>query len=344
MEKTKAIVFLCYVNGLGIIRSLGRRGIPVIAVDYDKKALGFSSKYASESIIAPDPRVDEDKFLAFMLENANKWVGSILIPTHDEELAIFSYHKEELSKHYILPVADWEAIKNIVDKKGTYEIAARLNIPIPKTISLDSVESLDSLKNNIDYPCLLKPRRGHEFMHKFGRKAFITEDFEQLQARVAQTHKVGCEMMIQEFISGKDNQIYFYVAYYDSESRPLAEFTERKLRQNPPILGVGRVAESTHTDEIIAPSRQILSRLSFTGLCAIEYKKDAKDSKFKLLDINGRSHMQIGLPIKCGIDFPWIMYNDLVWHKKLPLSEYKTGVKWIHETADIPPAIRHFLF
>ena len=44
--KTKAIVFRCYVGGLAIIRSLGRRGIPVVAVDYHSKALGFSSKYS----------------------------------------------------------------------------------------------------------------------------------------------------------------------------------------------------------------------------------------------------------------------------------------------------------
>ncbi|MHA2069375.1 MAG: carboxylate--amine ligase, partial [Candidatus Thorarchaeota archaeon] len=339
MERTKAIVFRCYVNGLGIIRSLGRRGIPVIAVDYHRNALGFSSKYACESIIAPDPRVDEHKFLAFILENSDRWAGSVLIPTHDEELAIFSYHKEELAKHYILPVADWEAIKNIVDKKGTYEIAAGLDIPIPKTIYLDSVGSLDSLKNDVDYPCLLKPRRGHEFNHKFGFKAFVIEDYEQLKMRIAQMRQVGCEMMIQEFISGKDDEIYVYIAYYNSESKPLAEFTQRKLRQNPPTLGVGRVAKSTHTEEIVAPSRQILGELSYYGLCAIEYKKDAKDSKFKLLDINGRSHMQIGLPTKCGLDFPWVMYNDLIWQKELPMSEYKDGVEWIHASRDIPPAV-----
>jgi predicted ATP-grasp superfamily ATP-dependent carboligase len=261
--------------------------------------------------------------------------------THDEELSIFSYHKAELSKYYILPVANWEATKKIVDKKYTYEIATRLNIPIPTTLSLDSVASLDSLKNNIDYPCLLKPRRGHEFSHIFDRKAFIIEDFEQLKIRIAQTRQAGCEMMIQEFISGKDDQLLNYIAYYDSASRPLGEFTGRKLRQNPPVLGVGRVAESTHTEEIIAPSRRILSRLSFVGLCAIEYKKDANDNKPKLLDINGRSYMWIGLPIKCGIDFPWIMYNDLVWRKKLHVSEYKTGIKWIHASRDIPPAIWH---
>lgn len=195
-KKAKSIVFSCSINGLSIIRSLGRRGIHVVAVDYDRKALGFSSKYACECIVAPDPGVDKDEFLSFVLENSNKWAGSLLIPIQDKELAIFSYHKEELSRYHILPIPDWEATRKILDKKETYEMAARLNIPIPKTISLDSVESPDSLQNNIGYPCLLKPRISHEFRRKFGRKAFIIEDFEQLKMGIVETYKAGCEMMI----------------------------------------------------------------------------------------------------------------------------------------------------
>lgn len=341
MGKTKAIVFRCDINGLAVIRSLGRRGIPVVTVDYTKKALGFSSKYSCESIIAPHPELDKDKFISFVLEKSDVWAGSILIPIYDEELAIFSYHRKELSKHYIPSFPDWEVIKKIVDKKGTYEIAARLNIPIPKTFPLDSVTSLDRLPNGIGYPCLLKPRRGHEFFGKFKRKAFIIEDLEQLRASVAQASEVGCDMLIQELIPGKDDQLYAYAAYYDRESRPLAEFTGRKLRQSPPFLGVARVAESTQTEELISPSRQILKSLSFFGICGLEYKKDVRDGKFKLIEINGRSFRWMGLPIKCGVDFPWIMYNDLVWDKKLHVSGYKTGVKWINETQDIPFAVKH---
>jgi D-aspartate ligase len=337
----KAIVFLCYVNGLAIIRSLGRRGVPVVAVDYNKESLGFSSKYTSESIIAPDPKVDREEFLSFLFEKSSEWAGSVLIPTHDDELIIFSSHKEELSKYYIVPVPDWETTKKIVDKERTYEIAERLNIPIPKMISLDSVKSLDSLQGEIGYPCLLKPRRGHEFSPKFKRKAFIIEDSEQLRARATLASQAGCDMLIQELIHGADNQLYAYIAYYDKESKPLAEFTGRKLRQSPPFIGVARVAESTLTEEIITPSRRILKELSFVGLCALEYKKDNSDGKFKLLEINGRSFLWMGLPMKCGVDFPWIMYNDLVWRKTLRVSGYRIGVKWIHETVDMLMTILH---
>jgi len=329
------------MNGLSIIRSLGRKGIPVIAVDYAKNAVGFSSKYTRKAAIAPNPRIDEAKFLHFLSGKSGEWSDSILIPTGDVELAVFSHHKDELSRYYILPVPDWEATKSIIDKKGTYDIATRLNIPIPKTTSIDSAESLNSLKSNVDYPCLLKPRETHEFGPKFGRKAFIIHSFDQLKMELSRAYQAGCHMMVQEIIPGPDNLIYPYVAYYDSKSEPLAEFTYRKIRQDPPFLGICRVGESTNTAEIIAPSRKILTALPFIGLCEIEYKKDPRDGRFKLLDINGRNTMQLGLSIKCGVDLPWIMYNDLVENNKLHISEYETGVKWINEIADITNFVLH---
>jgi D-aspartate ligase len=338
---TKAIVFGGSVGGLAVIRSLGRRGIPVIAVGYDGNALGFSSRYSCDTIISPDAKIDADKFLSFMLERSKEWAGSMLIPMSDEILTILSYHKEQLSEYYVVTVPDWAAVRQVVDKEETYKLAARLGVPIPKTVPIDSNAPLERVPDGIGYPFLLKPRRGHEFTYKFSRKAFIIEDSSQLQASLTEASREGCDMLIQEIIPGGDDQLYAYIAYYDKEGIPLAEFTGRKLRQNPPFLGIGRVVESTQTEEILAPSREIIKGLSWTGICAFEYKKDARDGRFKLLEINGRSFLWIGLPTKCGVDLPWIMYNDLVWNKKLPVSGYKTGVKWIDEAPDIVAAIRH---
>ncbi len=51
--KNIAIVMHMGVNGLGITRSLGRSGVYVIGVDYNSKAVGFSSKFCRKKIILP---------------------------------------------------------------------------------------------------------------------------------------------------------------------------------------------------------------------------------------------------------------------------------------------------
>ena len=48
-----AVVDVGWVNGLAAIRSLGRSGIRVLAVDHRPSALGFRSRYA-EPLVTPD--------------------------------------------------------------------------------------------------------------------------------------------------------------------------------------------------------------------------------------------------------------------------------------------------
>ena len=56
-----------WVNGLAAIRSLGRAGAPVLAVDHRPSALGFRSRYALP-VHAPDAGADEDAFVALLAE------------------------------------------------------------------------------------------------------------------------------------------------------------------------------------------------------------------------------------------------------------------------------------
>ena len=53
-EGTAVVVEVAWVNGLAAIRSLGRKGLRVLAVDHRSFALGLRSRYA-EARIAPEP-------------------------------------------------------------------------------------------------------------------------------------------------------------------------------------------------------------------------------------------------------------------------------------------------
>ena len=58
------VVDVGWVNGLAAIRSLGRAGIRVLALDHRPSALGFRSRYA-EPVVTPDPQ-DEEAFVSFL--------------------------------------------------------------------------------------------------------------------------------------------------------------------------------------------------------------------------------------------------------------------------------------
>ena len=55
------VIDVGWVNGLAAIRSLGRAGVPVLALDHRAGALGFRSRYALP-VRTPDPAEDEEAF------------------------------------------------------------------------------------------------------------------------------------------------------------------------------------------------------------------------------------------------------------------------------------------
>ena len=336
MNETKAILLRSGITGLPAIRSLGQKGIPVVLVTIDKRDIGSCSKYVGETVIAPHPGRSSKEFISFLLNNSTKWKNGLLIPSDDYSVTALAQNKAELSEHYIVTVPEWNVIKKCVNKKLTYETAKKANIPIPKTVFPDSLEYLDEHKDEFVYPCLLKPSFSQKFVEelKVG-KMFKIKNFEELKSKFILANKRGLDMMITELIPGDCDQLYAYHAYRSLDGEILAEFIHRKLRQSPPDFGVAVVGETTYTPEVIDIGRKFLKELSYTGLCAVEFKKDHRDGKFKLIEINARSSFATNFAVNCGVDSPWVMYKDLVGHEKIKMNTYDIGLKWIHLSSDL---------
>ena len=64
----KAVVLSCHNTGLALIRGFGHAGIPVSAVYYDSKDMVYVSRYVSESYNVPDPEIDAEGFIDFLLK------------------------------------------------------------------------------------------------------------------------------------------------------------------------------------------------------------------------------------------------------------------------------------
>jgi predicted ATP-grasp superfamily ATP-dependent carboligase len=146
--------------------------------------------------------------------------------------------------------------------------------------------------------------------------------------------------MVQEIIPGPDSNLYTYTVYINSEGYISAKFFRRKIRQNPPQFGVGRVVIShDRIPQLEEFTEIILKEVGFTGIAGAEFKKDSRDNKFKLIEINARMTRNNWLPTYCGVNFPWIIYMDLVEKKQLEVTDYKRDVYLIELCEDIANTI-----
>src|SRR5258706_3959623 len=142
-------------HGLGIIRSLGRRGIPVCVID-DRHSIAKFSRYATLSLNAPNIRKERET-VDFLREIAERYnlKGWVLFPTRDEHVAAVSRWRAELAQWYRVPTPGWDCIKWAWNKRNTYKLAERLGIPTPRTWCPRNQEELDAIA--ADFPLAVKP-------------------------------------------------------------------------------------------------------------------------------------------------------------------------------------------
>jgi D-aspartate ligase len=325
-------------QGLGIIRSLGRHGVPTCIVD-DEQSIGRFSRYTSHFVKFPNLR-NGDTTVDSLLELGErlKLQGWVLYPTRDEHVAAFSKRRAELGKFFRVPTPDWETVQWAWDKRNTYHLARELGIPIPRTTILDKVDQLGELDHQ-NPPFAIKPAIKEHFIYATKAKAWCANSHSELRELFQKASQLMCpsEAMIQEVIPGGGTQQYSYCAFF-AHGQAVGKMVARRRRQHP--LQFGRA--STYVEIVDAPlveeySERFLRAIDYYGLVELEYKLDPRDSQVKLLDFNARTWGYHPLGARTGVDFSYMLYADQIGLSVNPCKA-PSGMGWVRMTTDIPAA------
>jgi predicted ATP-grasp superfamily ATP-dependent carboligase len=334
MGMKPVIVIFTHTVGLAVIRALGERGVPIICLYYRDSEMGHVSRYVQKKIQVPSPVHAEEQFLRALIELAPAYRHSLLIPTDDYTVVSLSKNKSILEDHFVVAAERWDLVSTIIRKYDIYARAVESGVPCPKTFLPDSLQSMADCCEDIAYPCLMKPLEGHKFFDSFREKVFKVQSSQDLYTKFRSLEKAGLQAMIQEIIPGQDSQNVNYNSYFIN-GQPVAEFTARKVRIEPPFFGSPRVLVSEYIPEVIEPGRRLLQRIGFNGFSCMEFKQDERDKQYKLMEINCRSNLTGLLAVRCGINFPWIMYRHLVYGEVKTGFRFREGVYWIDLLHDV---------
>jgi predicted ATP-grasp superfamily ATP-dependent carboligase len=323
-------------QGLGIVRSLGRKGIPTCIVD-DEHSIARYSRYAGQAVHFPnlkDGQHTVDQLL--ILGKRLGLEGWLLYPTRDELVAAVSQRREELSQVFRVPTAAWESIRWTWDKRNTHELALKLGIPIPGTFYPNCLADLDQL-DGLTPPFAIKPAIKEHFIYATRVKAWCANSRDELRALFQKAYDlVGPgEVMVQEVIPGGGSQQYSYCAFF-RDGEAVGSMTARRRRQHPLLFGrASTFVETIEQPELEEVSQRFLRAIDYYGLVELEYKLDPRDGKFKLLDVNARTWGYHTLGASAGVDFPYMLFSDQMG---LPVTRAKArpGVGWVRTTTDIP--------
>jgi predicted ATP-grasp superfamily ATP-dependent carboligase len=326
-------------QGLGIARSLGRRGIPVCLID-DEVSVARASRFVRDAIRVPGLRTEQALLDALALARGKLSLsGWVLYPTREENVASIAANRDELQREFRVPTPGLVSIRHAWDKRDVYGLAEQLSIPVPRTWLPQSAEDVAAIE--VADPVILKPAIKEHFFYATHAKAWRANTSAELLAAFRRATEImpASEVIVQEMIPGGGEQQYAYCAFF-REGRPAASMTVRRRRQHPSDFGVASTfVETISLPELAEPSCRFLAAIDYYGLVELEYKRDPRDGVYKLLDVNARTWGYHTLGGPAGVDFPYLLFRDQIG---APVEEAhaRPGVRWIRLSTDVPNALR----
>ena len=332
--KTKGVIVIeGHIQGLSNTQSLGINSIPVWVVD-TKPCMAKHSKYCNNFVLCPD--FNSDSFAQFLVKLAqeNEVKDWLLMPSNDHAVNTISKHRAVLLKYYKVLTPDFAVIENIYDKLKLIELAKGINIPTPETYHLNTINS-DALKS-IKYPVITKGRNGLTFYKKTKKKALIAEDKDSLMNQLHSLEQLmPIDMAFTQGIiqsNGNNKTISFTSFCVDGQIKTF--WMGVKLREHPVKFGTATFVKSTYVHEIREHSIKLIKELNYSGICEIEYLQDPADNQYKLIEINPRTWLWVGLARSCGINYAKIAYDFV---NDIPITypqEYSTEKYWYNPITD----------
>jgi predicted ATP-grasp superfamily ATP-dependent carboligase len=326
-------------QGLGIARSLGRRGVPVCLVD-DEISMARASRFIRDTFRVRDLRTEQALLDALAQARGRLCLsGWVLYPTREENVASIAASRDVLRREFRVPTPGLAAIRHAWDKREVYGLAERLSIPVPRTWFPGSEEELAAIE--VIGPVVLKPAIKEHFFYTTGVKAWRADTAAELLAVFRRAAKImpASEVIVQEMIPGGGEQQYAYCAFFRA-GRAVASMTVRRRRQHPSDFGISSTyVETISLPELAEPSCRFLAAIDYYGLVELEYKRDPRDGICKLLDVNARTWAYHSVGGPAGVDFPYLLFRDQIG---APVEEThaRPGVRWIRLSTDVPNAVR----
>ncbi len=320
-------------TALPVARSLGDAGIPVYALGSERDPVRHSRRCTNFISLGREPGMQE-RWLEWLRSAP---AGSVVLPCEDEALDLIARNRGMLLDLGLVPFeANDEVLLAMLDKHETYRLCAKLGIEAPLSFEVHTEDDIAHALERLSYPCALKPVHSHEFVRHFpGMKAFEVNSDVEAHNALSRTVALGIEMIATEIIPGADDQFFSYYSYLDEDGQPLLHVTKRKLRQYPIRFGSGCFHTTNWDPESVELGLRFFEGVGLRGLGNVEFKRDSRDGRLKLIECNHRFTAATGLLRAAGADLPLFVYNKLTDRPLPQTADYDTDLTMWYPMRDV---------
>ena len=325
---TPALIFGSGLTALGVLRSLGRLGLPTYSV-CDAGDLATKSRW-----YRPAPELQErmpaPSELAVYLEGL-PFQTAVLIPCSDHWTRAIAELPSNLRDRYPASIASAATIEIMTDKRRFAEMLEREGVPRPKTIALQSYEELSALPDSSFEKMFLKPLDSQKFSNLTGTKAFQLESRRHalaIMADMERNGKDGFPILLQEYIPGPASSYFLVDGFVDRHGQSPGLIARRRHRMYPSPFGNSTFSETIPLEQVqgaIDSLERIWSATKYCGVFDAEFKYDERDAQFKIVEINARPWWFVEFASRCGVNLCQMSYRHALGLPVESITSYPAG-------------------
>ena len=328
-----ALVLGAGVTGLAVLRACGRRGVPVYSAGTDRNLVARSRWYQRLPGDDIEETSDGERLAAYL--RALPFPMTVLFPCTDQWALAVASLPDDVAASHAATVAPLDVLRSLIDKELFSRAAAEYGVPAPRVLH---ATDLDAIEPDAFQSFFLKPKNSQVFAERFGVKALQLESRAQATELLGRMVEDGVELLLQEFVPGPPTSHVFLDGYVDRSGVMRACLARRRLRMHPRAFGNSTLSVTIPLDEVsvaLDSLRRLFEGLGYVGLFDAEFKHDARDGLFKILEVNARPWWQLELAGACGLDVCAMAYRDALGEPLPQASEYRIGQSWVHPVPDL---------
>ena len=320
-------------TGLYALREAARAGLRVGLAD-TAHGCAFASRYPEFRL-----RLDATGLVARL----EAWQAAgrvpLLLPTSDVwiEAVIAGMGRSPALFHSFPSYAG--VAGQLLDKLDFQALCEKHGMATPGLWRVEGADQLAALADRLPYPCILKPALIHRAKHFLrGEKVLLARTRQEYLGHVAAMPPGLGDWFVQEIIPGPESNITLFGGYIDRKGIARQACTVRKLRQYPAGFGSASLVASQPCDETRELTLGFLRDIGFRGICGAEYKRDPRDGRLKIIEINPRPTLWFQVIHDAGCRVVEAACRDMAGLEPLPEVGQRRDVRWRYLLKDMSSA------
>jgi len=294
----------------------------IIGLAYENLEPGiYMHDQVDKSYQIPYPTMGSDALMKRIEYINNIEKINVLIPNFDAELYTFMKSADRLEKIGIKTFLPTLAQFEERHKSVLPEFGKKYKIKVPDSKAIFSYNDIDSLKEDFDYPLLVKGKY---------YDAYIAQNPEQAKSYF---HKIagkwGLPIIIQEYVSGTEVNV---VALGDGNGATIGAVPMRK--QYITDKGKAWAGIALGDQNLLDMTHRLIKQTKWRGGMELEMIRTEKE-EYYLIEINPRLPAWVYLAVGAGQNLPEALVKLALGMKVKPFKNYEVGKLFIRYSYDL---------